>query len=283
MIAKVEGEKNMVVVERVGEHVYSMCTLKKDLKVKDVRLAAKSAKETDTSYLARPRDESMQVDGEEWWRKLAVSNLFSGEKKGVSLEFLIHGPESEQSDSPTFKADSRSPTDKMVDVEPSSISEFSRYESEFSADSGYASSPQITLPTTNSIKSQYLEALYSTKASLAYFAKSSLARARAEFQNIDNSAEEDSLPMCLENLILSDDDFNSKYENHLPSLAQQDQHPSFPITEEERKHLIQKFKRRGGEDHEINESTLQREINDLKIREYLLRLSQTNLERNSKS
>src|SRR5271155_2451374 len=283
MIAKVEGEKNMVVVERVGEHVYSMCMLKKDLKVKDIRLVAKSAKETDISNLVRPRDESMQIDGEEWWRKLAVSNLISGEKKEVSIDFLIHGPESEQSASLPFNTDSRSSTDKMVDVDPSSISEFSRHESEFSADSGYASSPQTTLPTTNSIKSQYLEALYSTKASLAYFAKSSLARARAEFQNIDDLAEEDSLPICLENLILSDDDFNSKYENYLPSLAQQDQHPSFPITEEERKHLIQKFKRRGGEDHEINESTLQREINDLKIREYLICSNETNLEHNSKS
>ena len=168
-----------------------------------------------------------------------------------------------------FKADSRSSTDKMVDVDPSSISEFSHHESEFSADSGYASSPQNALPTTNSIKSQYLEALYSTKTSLAYFAKSALARARAEYQHDENSAQEDSLPICLQHLILSDDDFNSKYENYLPSLNQQDQHPSFPITEEERKLLVQRFKRRGGEDHEINESTLQREINDLKIREYL--------------
>jgi len=273
----------MVVVERVGEHVYSMCMLKKDLKVKDVRLVAKSAKETDVSNLVRPRDESMQLDGEEWWRKLAVNNPFSGEKKEVSLEFLIIRPEAEQSASPLFKADSRSPTDKMVDVEQSSVSEFIRHESELSADSGYASSPQTTNPTTFSIKSQYLEALYSTKASLAYFAKSSLARARAEFQNIENSVEEDSLPICLQNLILSDDDFNSKYENYLPRLNQQDQHPSFPISEEERKHLIQKFKRRGGEDHEINESTLQREITDLKIREYLSPSSQTYLEHNSKS
>lgn len=162
--------------------------------------------------------------------------------------------------------------------------ELSRHDSELSGDSGYASSPHTALPTTNSINSQYLEALYSTKASLAYFAKSALSRARADFQHGENSIQEDSLLMCLQNLILSDDDFNCKYENYLPNLNQEEQYASFPITEEERKHLVQKFKKGGGEDHEINESTLQREINDLKIREYLpFTESQINVERNSKS
>lgn len=126
------------------------------------------------------------------------------------------------------------------------------------------------MPTINSVNSQYLEALYSTKASLAYFAKSALSRARADFQHGENSIHEDSLLTCLQNLILSDDDFNCKYENYLPSLNQRTQQESFSITDEERKLLTQKFKQRGGEDHEINESTLQREINDLKIREYPL-------------
>ena len=103
MIAKVEGEKNMVVVERVAENVYSMCTLKKDLKIKDVRLVVKSTKETDISNLERPRDESMQLDGEEWWKKVTVNNLFAGEKKDVSLEFLIQAPEPELYAPLTFK------------------------------------------------------------------------------------------------------------------------------------------------------------------------------------
>jgi hypothetical protein len=67
----------MVVVER--SDVYSMCMLKKDLKVKDVRLVAKSAKETDISNLLTPRAESMQINGKEWWRKLTTRNVISGE------------------------------------------------------------------------------------------------------------------------------------------------------------------------------------------------------------
>ena len=147
---------------------------------------------------------------------------------------------------------------------------FIRHDSEFSADSGYASSPHDSLHnTTTSVKSQYLEALYSTKTSLAYFAKSALSRARSEFQRVEHSLAENPLISILQNLILKVDDFNTKYEEFIPAAVKENVHTAtFIITDEERKHLIRKFKRNGGEDDEINESTLQREINDLKIREY---------------
>ena len=96
MIAKVEGEKNMVVVGRFGGNMYSMCTLKKDLKVKEVRLVAKSAKETDFTSLVRPKDESMQIDDKKWWRKLMVNNPCSGTKKQVSLDILVDSSEIER-------------------------------------------------------------------------------------------------------------------------------------------------------------------------------------------
>jgi hypothetical protein len=95
MIAKIEGEKNMVVLERVGESVYSMCMLKKDLKVKDVRSVSKSAKETDMTNLARGNEEVMEADGDEWWRKMTVNNLRRGDENQVSLKFLIDTLESD--------------------------------------------------------------------------------------------------------------------------------------------------------------------------------------------
>jgi hypothetical protein len=147
---------------------------------------------------------------------------------------------------------------------------FSRHDSEFSADSGYISSPQESLfQTTNSIKSQYLEALYSTKTSLAYFAKSALSRARSEFQRLVQPSQNDSLIAFLQNMILKLDDFNAKYENFVLNVVNDDTNPLFVITDEERCHLIQKFKQNGGQDQEINESALQREVNELKIREYV--------------
>ena len=159
---------------------------------------------------------------------------------------------------------------------------FTRHDSEFSADSGYVSSPHDSLHnTTNSIQSQYLAALYSTKTSLAYFAKSALSRARSEFQRVEHSLSQNSLISILKNLILKVDDFNTKYENFIPAVIKENVHtPTFVITDEEQRHLIQKFKRNGGED---DESTLKREINNLKIRECQPCCTQLNVEHNFKS
>ena len=143
-----------------------------------------------------------------------------------------------------------------------------RHDSEFSADSGYVSSPHEFAPSTVcSIRSQYLEALYSTKTSLAYFAKSALSRVRSEFQN--GQSRDDSLIALLRNLIYDDDSFTFKYETYLPNVLKNGVDcPSLPISGEEHGHLIQRFKMNEDKDNKLTESALQREINDLKIREY---------------
>jgi DNA replication regulator SLD3 len=151
-----------------------------------------------------------------------------------------------------------------MDVGSPSTSLFARHESEFSIDSGYASSPHDSLShSASTIQSQYLEALYSTKTSLAYFAKSALSRARSE-----HSIVETSLLTSLQNLILKMNDFNTKYEDFLPAIVKENVISKFLVSGEEWKHLITKFKRNCGDENEITESVLQREINELKIREY---------------
>lgn len=146
-------------------------------------------------------------------------------------------------------------------------SNLTRHASEFSTDSGYVSSSPIHLPhSTSSLRSQYLEALYSTKTSLAYFAKSALSRARSEFQRAELTGDEN-LVSLLQNLILKDDDFTNKYENHIVSFAKDDvQSSNLFIIGDEREYLIRKFRRNRTDSSEANESTLQ-EINGLKIRE----------------
>lgn len=88
MVAKVEGEKNLVVIEKIGECLYSMCTLKKDLKIKDIRTVAKTARDMDQTNQA-PDGDSMQVDGDEWWRRMIVRHPQRREEQELSLNFLI--------------------------------------------------------------------------------------------------------------------------------------------------------------------------------------------------
>ena len=91
MIAKVEGEKNMVVIEKIGECLYSMCALKKDLKIKDIRTAARSAKECEIPSQIQTETDEMEIDGNEWWRGLMVrpSQLKPRQDATLQLNLLV--------------------------------------------------------------------------------------------------------------------------------------------------------------------------------------------------
>jgi hypothetical protein len=94
MIAKVEGEKNMIVIEKIGEHVYTMCTLRKDLKVKDVRMVSKMSRESEPRPAEQePQKEKgeMQVDGE-WWKAMAIRPPFQHSTQDFTLTFLLPDP-----------------------------------------------------------------------------------------------------------------------------------------------------------------------------------------------
>lgn len=79
----------MFVIEGVGDHIYSMCALTKDLKVKDVKIVAKTAKERDSTSYAMETGEKMHIDEGEWWMRIALRNLHSTDQPPVPLEFLI--------------------------------------------------------------------------------------------------------------------------------------------------------------------------------------------------
>ena len=91
MVAKVEGEKSMVIMERVDDRVYSMCSLRKDLKIKDVRYIAKASRDNDVKLEVKALNAAaMPVDGSEWWTSMAVQTLPSDFSRHISLKFL-HG------------------------------------------------------------------------------------------------------------------------------------------------------------------------------------------------
>lgn len=263
MVAKIEGEKSMVIIERVDDHVYSMCSLRKDLKIKDVRSVAKMSRDKDIKLEVKQMCAAiaaMPVEGSEWWRGMAVQGLQSDLNRQVSLKFLNTEIPSIESVPRFLTATNCGVSMEMAVDAPSSEELFTRHGSEFSADSGYVSLNESPVNPIHTIKSQYLEALYSTKTSLAYFAKSALSRARSEY-----TSEDGSLLSVLSHLILKGYQFNLKYEAVVPNFLKDDDLSSSEfITEEEQRYLSRKFLRSEGVDHQ---TTTQREINDLKIRE----------------
>ncbi|KAL2043524.1 hypothetical protein N7G274_003831 [Stereocaulon virgatum] len=87
------------------------------------------------------------------------------------------------------------------------------------------------------IKSQYQEALYASKTSLAYFAKGPLSRARAAFQKNDGSGYDQShLVQSLRTSILSLTVMDTKYRETLPALIKD--LPFGPLSEDERATVV---------------------------------------------
>jgi len=89
MIAKVEGDKGMTVIEKIGECLYSMCSLRKDLKVKDVRMVAKGVKDVEMPSQEEIDVDEMQVDGNEWWRTMMIRPSQLKERHEITLNMLI--------------------------------------------------------------------------------------------------------------------------------------------------------------------------------------------------
>lgn len=70
------------------------------------------------------------------------------------------------------------------------------------------------------LRSQYLEALYHSKGSLAYFAKGPLSRARAAFHlDCDGTLEMDDLVSFLKSLVMAIAQVDKKYKETLPNLV----------------------------------------------------------------
>jgi len=270
MIARIEGEKNMVAIEKIGESLYAICSLKKDLKVKEIRTMSKMSKDANHAARTRTNQETMQIDGEEWWRGLSTDESNAEINGEVNLQFLVEEPATTEFSPDSNLTNARCTTAHSISPEIPSEEAFSRHDSESSGDSGYfscsISSPQRTQSQpVNPIRLQYVEALYVRKTSLAYFTKSALSRARAEAKHLPGQS---SLIPLLQALLLQDEDFNTKYETYLPSLLVADLQnpPSSFLLQEELPHLTKRFG--SGGDDEMRTRLLEIEIKELKVREY---------------
>ncbi|KAL8854590.1 MAG: hypothetical protein Q9221_000625 [Calogaya cf. arnoldii] len=93
-----------------------------------------------------------------------------------------------------------------------------------------------------SVRTQYKELLYQSKASLAYFAKGPLSRARAGFSaDTHGPASRHRLVEYLRALIIPLDLLDKKYREALPSLIKD--LPSASISDDERHDIVAKYKK----------------------------------------
>ncbi|KAG9238721.1 DNA replication regulator SLD3-domain-containing protein [Amylocarpus encephaloides] len=80
--------------------------------------------------------------------------------------------------------------------------------------------PPSSTDVFDSLRTQYLESLYLSKASLAYFAKGPISRARAAFHlDYDSTLEMKDLVSFLESLVLTTNVLDKKYREGLPTCV----------------------------------------------------------------
>ncbi|KAF9696204.1 hypothetical protein EKO04_005957 [Ascochyta lentis] len=208
LIVQYELERTLYAVERVQARVYSMCKLAPWLKEKDTEIwdsvKAPTCPVSSTSN-------ATQIDGGTWWQHAVVeTKLLERPVKRARMSMVRPAAEI-----------------VAVQTEPQQEIGFSKAPS---AQRDSAMTPEsLQEPPTmhvltaqeqlDSLVQQYLDAVYTSKTSLAYFAKGPIARVRNSFTSAEADAPSThELVAFLRSMLLSPKAGEKKYYEKLPSI-----------------------------------------------------------------
>ncbi|KAI9676253.1 MAG: hypothetical protein M1829_003082 [Trizodia sp. TS-e1964] len=202
LIAKLELDRSYWAVERIENGIYALSRLKQSVKMKEFRVIKARANKTPLVRLDFPAA-AKEPGTNLWWNMCKVNINIPQFSSDVSRPAV----------SPSHLPDDRiGNTNRMSESETLAIAHIAGL-GETKAETA-AINIQDSLET---IRTQYLEALYTSKASLAYFAKAPLSRARAIFNGPSDSLHCIShLVDFLQSLIMGLPLMDKKYRESLP-------------------------------------------------------------------
>ncbi|KAJ4355094.1 hypothetical protein N0V95_003257 [Ascochyta clinopodiicola] len=289
LIAQHETERTLYAVERVQARVYSICKLAPWLKETDTEEIWGSAKVPVCSVSSTL--DTAQVAGGTWWQHAVVeTNLLEPPVKRARLSMVRPAAEIAAAE-PRHEFDCKTAPPAQINsaTAPESLQE----------------PPTSNVPTTqeqlDSLVQQYLDAVYTSKTSLAYFAKGPITRIRSTF----TSAEADAPPThelvaFLRSMLLGPKASEKKYYEKLPTIIRtipvgalsDDEATAKPSKARKSKKkyklnrdgvypiedvFIKKWWRSGmlsteNAGHETLENRIRRKIGDLRVRETLAQM-----------
>ncbi|RYO98531.1 hypothetical protein DL764_007066 [Monosporascus ibericus] len=237
LIARLESDKTIYALERQNNGLYSLChlcswvNLEKLCELSTVscgHLIKKSPPQPIDSGTSQPLITS-QLHEENKKRKLAIEAIQSLVKKparsrSVSTPSqpveLITQPAAPAGDE---DATSRQSGNGQASQDAALFSSIPDAKSKIHATAGariYESQSQPAASDIfDSIRNQYIEALYHSMGSLAYFAKGPLSRARAAFHlDCDSALEMNDLIDFLKSLVMTTVQIDKKYRETLPDI-----------------------------------------------------------------
>jgi len=208
LIARCETKRSLYAIERVKLCVYSICRLASWLREKDVTDLWDPA--NIHSLPANPKSNVDTTTQEGWWRHAAIeTQAVESPTRRARLSMLRPKPISKNTTN-----ESQQPGNALRDQQTASID---TVPTELPLDPLVVlASPQEQLA---SLVHQYLDAVYMSKTSLAYFAKGPITRVRNAFTSTEEGAPAThELVAFLRTMLLSPKASEKKYHDKLPSL-----------------------------------------------------------------
>ncbi|GME25533.1 DNA replication regulator Sld3 [Neofusicoccum parvum] len=211
LITRLEADGTLYAVERVQYGTYALCKLSAWVKEADVGSVPAFAE--GLAY-TQPLKALKKDDGKgAWWQRAAVSasGEAAAEQKGglaprISMRRpvpnIVHTGPQRQEEMDPFVDSARLPG--FAGQEPVDIP---------------VERPQTAEEVFQAIVQQYLEALYLSKTSLAFFAKGPVSRARAAFTSKDNAGMKmGDLAAFMRSILLQPGPMDKKHREKLPEI-----------------------------------------------------------------
>jgi hypothetical protein len=219
LVVHEETEQRHFLVERVQNRRYALCRLASWFRMDDFVKLEKPCDELriQSKRIAR---EVPQCGGA-WWAKASVSV-----EPPVGCAASVEPPKDATNQVKTVSKATHSPVvgNRVLPDNQDSLKQ-SAFQVEANPEAGEEASKLDADRTQNPLEEltrQYLDALYLSRTSLAYFSKGPMARARAAFcGTTDSSGPVTDLINFLRSAILSSDVMDKKYREHLADLIKE--------------------------------------------------------------
>ncbi|MCJ1400190.1 hypothetical protein MMC11_003394 [Xylographa trunciseda] len=204
-------------VEGVQQNIYALCRLSGWVTLGDFGRASVKARK-----LVHGDSATKTMEADPWWKTATVvlkdtdDNGGRGASHARGIHLAMKPPQEMRPAEPLSHA---SKADVTTTTESHLEPHLERKDVPNGPNGEEATQSREPMDIVTMIRAQYMEALYMSKTSLAYFAKGPLSRARAIIQNSSSSMTMSELIQFLRGNILSIPTNDKKYNEALPSLV----------------------------------------------------------------
>ncbi|KAA8908456.1 DNA replication regulator SLD3-domain-containing protein [Sphaerosporella brunnea] len=261
VVVKIEGERQLSAVENVGGNVYAIYRLSTQLRMKDIRKVA-----SQTKHLLTTVPSNYDLCEREWWSEVGSVEYPFGDSPvnvaaldmGIGIHDVVVEQTAMSSHAPIPPPPPPPKAEKHIDAIE-------------------VEGQPALCDILDQVRRQYFDTLYLAKTSLAYFAKSTLSRARATCRGSDQPplrARFDELAEYLRKLMLPLDKMDLKYRKCLIQCVLENESGDPTVFRPVEDGYVQRWRQSTFQDRFVkeNDPELKHKLEELRIRETELQI-----------